>query len=167
MLASEVVKMRRKDRELTGRENIEAVLQSCKVCRLAMISNGKPYVIPLNYGYVWDGSGLTMYFHTGLKGKKIDALNADPHVCFEIDIEEGLLSGGDIACRFSYAFSSVIGEGSVQFAQNNDEKRHGFDIIMRHQTGRDGWEYSDAHLSVVNVFWVHADSFEASRRLPK
>ncbi len=159
--------MRRKDRELTGRENIEKVLQSCKVCRLAMISNGRPYVIPLNFGYVWDETGLTLYLHTGLKGKKIDALRADPHVCFEMDIDEGLISGGDVACRYSCAFSSIIGEGVVEFAKNNDEKRRGFDVIMHHLTGRGGFEYSDAHLSVTEVMRVHADSFEASRRLPK
>lgn len=159
--------MRRKDRELTGRENIEEILKACKVCRLAMISDGKPYVIPLNFGYIWDENGLTIYFHTGIKGKKIDALSVDPHVCFEMDIDEGLMSGGDTACRYSFAFSSIVGEGCVEFAHNNDEKRLGFDVIMRHQTGRDGWDYSDAHLSVTNVFWVHAESFEASRKRPK
>lgn len=160
--------MRRKDRELTGRENIEPILKACKVCRVAMISEGRPYVIPLNFGYEWDESGLTLYFHSGLRGKKIDALRADPHVCFEMDIEDGLISGGDNACRYSYAFSSIIGEGSVEFAQTNEEKRHGFDCIMYQQTGRrEGWSYSDAHLSVTEVMRVHTDSFEASRRAPR
>ena len=60
--------MRRKDRELSGRENIEPILQQCKVCRIAMIADGKPYVIPMNYGYTWGEDGLTLYFHSGLKG---------------------------------------------------------------------------------------------------
>lgn len=159
--------MRRKDREIFGRENIEPILQECKVCRVAMIAEGKPYVIPLNFGYTWDDTGLTLYFHSGLKGKKIDALRADPHVCFEMDMQGGLTGAGDLACRYSYAFASIVGEGCMQFAQNNDEKRHGFDIIMKHQTGRDGWTYSDAHLAVAEVFWVHADSFEASQKPKK
>ena len=156
--------MRRKDRELTGRENIEPILQACKACRIAMIADGKPYVIPMNYGYTWDDTGLTLYFHSGLRGKKIDALRANPQVCFELDVEDGVTGTGDVACKYSYAFSSIVGEGKMQFARNNDEKRHGFDVIMHHQTGRDGWTYSDAHLSVAEVFWVHADSFEASRK---
>lgn len=156
--------MRRKDRELTGRDNIEPILKACKVCRIAMIADGKPYVIPMNFGYEWDESGLTLYFHSGLKGKKIDALRADPSVCFEMDMEDGVIDGGDTACKYSYAFSSLIGEGRVEFAQDNAEKRHGFDVIMRHLTGRDGWTYSDAHLSVAEVMRVHADSFEASRK---
>lgn len=36
--------MRRKDREITGRENIEPILQACKVCRVAMTgTDGWPY----------------------------------------------------------------------------------------------------------------------------
>lgn len=167
MLKDEVNEMRRKDREILGRENIEPILQACKVCRVAMIADGAPYVIPLNFGYMWDETGLTLYFHSGLKGKKIDALRADPRVCFEIDMQDGLTGEGDLACRYSYAFSSIVGYGAVQFAQTNEEKRRGFDIIMKHQTGRDGWTYSDSHLAVTEVFWVHADSFEASRKLPK
>lgn len=159
--------MRRKDREITGRENIEPVLQACKTCRLAMTADGMPYVIPLNFGYTWDETGLTLYFHSGVKGKKIDALRADPRVCFEMDTEMGLTGEGDLACRYSFAFASVVGYGSIQFAQNNEEKRRGFDIIMQHQTGRGGWSYTDAALSVAEVFWVHADSFEGSRKLPK
>ena len=159
--------MRRKDREITGRENIEPVLQACKTCRLAMTADGMPYVIPLNFGYVWDDTGLTLYFHSGLKGKKIDALRADPRVCFEMDTEMGLTGEGDLACRYSFAFASVVGYGKVEFAQDNEQKRHGFDIIMQHQTGRGGWSYTDAALSVAEVFWVHADSFEGSRKLPK
>lgn len=159
--------MRRKDREIFGRENVEPILQACKVCRIAMIADGRPYVIPMNFGYTWDGSGFTLYFHSGLKGKKIDALKADPRICFEMDIQDGLTGDGDLACRYSYAFSSIVGEGSVEFAQTNDEKRQGFDIIMKHQTGRDGWTYSDAHLAVAEVFRVRAESFEASRKQPK
>ena len=159
--------MRRKDREIFGKEEIEPILQECKVCRIAMIANGKPYVVPMNFGYTWDDDGLTLYFHSGLQGKKMDALKKDPRICFEMDIQKGLTSGGDNACRYSYAFSSIVGEGSVVFAQNNDEKRAGFEHIMLHQTGKSGWTYGDAHLSVTEVFWVKADSFEASRKIPR
>ena len=157
--------MRRKDREITGRENIEPILQACKVCRVAMTgTDGWPYVIPMNFGYTWDEDGLTLYFHGGVKGKKIDSLRADPRICFELDCEEGLTGEGDLACRYSYAFSSIVGYGKVEFAKDNDEKRQGFDVIMQHQTGKGGWTYTDAALSVTEVMRVRAESFEASRK---
>ena len=80
-----------------------------------------------------------------------------------MDTEQGLTGEGDLACRYSFAFSSIVGYGSMEFAKDSDEKRRGFDVIMQHQTGRGGWTYTDAALSVAEVFWVHADSFEASR----
>ena len=160
--------MRRKDREITGRENIEPILQACKVCRVAMTgTDGWPYVIPMNFGYTWDEDGLTLYFHGGVKGKKIDSRRADPRVCFELDCEEGLTGEGDLACRYSYAFSSIVGYGRVEFAEDNEEKRQGLDVIMQHQTGKGGWTYTDAALSVTEVMRVRAESFEASRKAPK
>lgn len=159
--------MRRKDREVNSREEIAEILGQCKVCRLAMIADGKPYVIPLNFGYEWDNDDLILYFHSGLKGKKIDALRANPQVCFELDWEGGVTGAGDVACRYSYAFRSIVGAGLVQFAQSNVEKRHGFDCIMRHQTGRDGWTYSDEHLSVAAVFSVRAEELSASSKMPR
>ena len=102
-----------------------------------------------------------------MKGKKIDSLRADPRVCFELDCEEGLTGEGDLACRYSYAFSSIVGYGRVEFAEDNDEKRRGLDVIMQHQTGRMGWTYTDAALSVTEVMRVRAESFEASRKAPK
>ncbi len=159
--------MRRKDRELTEKKDIEPILRKCKVCRLAMISNGKPYVVPMNFGYEWDYSGLRLYFHSGRKGKKLEALKADPRICFELDKEEGITGKGDEPCAYSYAFSSIIGEGSVVFAKNDAEKQKGLDAIMRHQTGRGGWTYSKDSLDKTVIFKVIAESFEASHKLPK
>ena len=89
----------------------------------------------MNFGYTWDEDGLTLYFHGGVKGKKIDSLRR-PRICFELDCEEGLTGEGDLACRYSYAFFVHRGYGKVEFAKDNDEKRRGLDIIMQHQTGR-------------------------------
>ena len=152
--------MRRKDREITGRENIEPILRACKTCRVAMIADGAPYVVPLNFGYTWE-----VYSSDSIgSSEKIDALRADPRVCFELDTEQGVTGEGDIACRYSFAFSSIVGYGSMEFAKTPDEKRKGFDVIMQHQTGRSGFTYNDASLSVAEVFHVRADSFEASRK---
>ena len=101
--------MRRKDREITGRENIEPILRACKTCRVAMIADGAPYVVPLNFGYTWDDDGLTLYFHSGLKGKKIDALRADPRVCFELDTEQGV-TGEVVAMQTKIALGGVSAE---------------------------------------------------------
>ena len=48
-----------------------------------------------------------------------------------------------------------------------EQRRQGFEHIMRHQTGRDGYVYTDAYLAVAEVFRVKADSFKATRKLPQ
>jgi len=156
--------LRRKDLEVTGKENIDPILQACRVCRIAMISEGKPYILPMVFGYEWEGERLVLYLHCGLKGRKNDALRSCPQTCFEMDREEGLIGEGGPAHRHSRAFSCIIGEGAVEFAENNDQRRYGFDRIMEHQTGRSGWSYVDAYLATTEVLRIRADSFQASQK---
>ena len=43
--------MRRKDREIKEFDEIIDVLSRCKVLHLALISDGKPYAVPVNFGF--------------------------------------------------------------------------------------------------------------------
>ncbi|HJO06699.1 MAG TPA: pyridoxamine 5'-phosphate oxidase family protein, partial [Chloroflexota bacterium] len=62
--------MRRKDRAITDPAAIEKILRRADVCRVGMIADGEPYVVPLNFGYR-DGK---VYFHSFSSGRKIDAI---------------------------------------------------------------------------------------------
>ena len=55
--------MRRNDREVTDIQEIRALIDECKVIRLAMINGDKPYVVPLNFGYTYENGAFTFYFH--------------------------------------------------------------------------------------------------------
>ena len=59
--------MRRKDREITDRAEIEAILNEAMVCRIGLADDGEPYVVPVSFGYE-DGS---VYIHSAPEGKKI------------------------------------------------------------------------------------------------
>ena len=148
-------------------QQVEEILALCKVCRLAMIAEGKPYIVPLNFGYDWQEGALTLYFHSGLRGKKIDAMQQNPQVSFEMDWEGGVTGAGDVAAKYSYAFRSIVGEGRVQFAATTDEKRHGFQRIMLHQTGREGWTFTEAQLAAAAVFSVRADAVSTASKAPR
>ena len=50
--------MRRSDREITFIEEKLAVIEKNKVMRLAMVDNGRPYVVPLNYGYTYENGKI-------------------------------------------------------------------------------------------------------------
>ena len=42
--------MRRTDREITDAAAIAAIMARCQVVRLAMNTEGAPYILPLNFG---------------------------------------------------------------------------------------------------------------------
>ena len=58
--------MRRKDREITDRAEIEAILNEAMVCRIGLADGGEPYVVPLSFGYE-DGS---VYIHSAPEASK-------------------------------------------------------------------------------------------------
>jgi nitroimidazol reductase NimA-like FMN-containing flavoprotein (pyridoxamine 5'-phosphate oxidase superfamily) len=64
------------------REEIENVLGSEVLGRVACIVEGRPYVVPVTY--VYDGENSAAYVHSA-EGLKIRAMRANPEVCFEVE----------------------------------------------------------------------------------
>ncbi|OPY28051.1 MAG: Pyridoxamine 5'-phosphate oxidase [Methanocella sp. PtaU1.Bin125] len=62
-------------------EEIEHLLSSQKICRMALNDRPQPYIIALDYIYD-DGE---MYFHFADYGRKMDLIKNDPHVSVEVD----------------------------------------------------------------------------------
>jgi uncharacterized protein len=128
--------MRRKDRQVTSLESIKSIIEKCKVCHIAMVDNGAPYVVPMNFGYLFENNRLTLVFHSALDGRKIEILKTNPTVCFEMAIE-GRLGLFENPCNSGYYYKSVIGFGEVEFINNIDQKCQALTILMKHQSGRD------------------------------
>jgi nitroimidazol reductase NimA-like FMN-containing flavoprotein (pyridoxamine 5'-phosphate oxidase superfamily) len=69
-------------------EDIEALLRTAIVGRVACCGHGaagdgRPYLVPLAYGY----DGEAVYAHSG-PGRKLDLMRAEPRVTFEVDDAE-------------------------------------------------------------------------------
>jgi len=123
--------MRRKEKEIEGREALEAVIRSCRVCRLALHDGDYPYIVPLNFGYR-EGA---LYFHGAMTGKKLALLAADNRAAFEMDTALEVVAREE-ACDWSMRFQSVVGCGRITFLESPAAKREGLAIIMA--------QYSDA-----------------------
>ncbi|MDR1909245.1 MAG: pyridoxamine 5'-phosphate oxidase family protein [Spirochaetaceae bacterium] len=157
--------MRRRDREITGAEEKLRIIDRCKVLRLGMAADNQPYVVPLNFGYRWEGGALTLYFHSAPEGRKLETLKKNPRVCFEMDDAQGLLEA-EAACDYGYAYESVIGFGTLEFLEAPEEKAYGLRMLMKHQTGRDDFTFGEGQLEALRVYRVRAESFTAKRRPP-
>lgn len=66
-------------RELNDTQ-IEDLLKSQLIGRIGCHSDGVTYVVPVNYVY----DGINIYCHSA-KGMKIDLMQKNPEVCFEVD----------------------------------------------------------------------------------
>jgi nitroimidazol reductase NimA-like FMN-containing flavoprotein (pyridoxamine 5'-phosphate oxidase superfamily) len=123
--------MRRKDKEIENLSDIEAIINKATVCRLAMVNGQTPYIVPLCFGY----QNRQLFFHSALKGRKIDILSKNPNVCFEFDAIAEAIESED-ACSWGMKYQSVIGFGRVEFILDSNEKAHALNVIMEHYAGQ-------------------------------
>ena len=150
--------MRRNDKEVTDRAEIDAVIRGSDVCRLAFAVGDEPYIVPLSYGY----DGHSLYFHTADEGKKIDCIAANNRVCFEMERNVRLVSHPDKACSWSFSFESVVGLGTVHELLSPEEKAQGLNHIMEHYSGRE-WKLDPPALAGIRVWRVAILSVSGKR----
>jgi uncharacterized protein len=124
--------MRRKDKEITGREALDDIINRSQVCRLGLCDGGTPYIVPMSFGY----DGKSLYFHGAAEGRKIEVLRKNGKVCFELDIDTEVVRG-DSPCNFSMRYRCVMGEGRASFVEDPEEKKRGLEVIMK-QYGDEG-----------------------------
>ena len=150
--------MQKKDREITEKEAIVAIIREAEVCRLGMCSDNIPYVVPMSFGYEDD----VFYFHCASKGKKLDILSKNPKVCIEIDQMTELKEGGSSACKWGMNYKSVIASGTAEFIEDEAEKRHALDRIMA-QYSEGKFEYKDGVVRKTGVFRVSVEKMSGKQ----
>lgn len=154
--------MRRKDREIVEPARIDEVIARCDCCRLGLVDAGRAYVVPMNFGYRRENGQGVFYFHCAREGRKLDVLRQNPEAAFELDTAH-LLRTGERGCDCSFAFESVMGEGTVQFVEESTAKREALGVIMRHMTGRADWTFDEAMLRSVTVLRLCAREMTCKR----
>ena len=60
--------MRRNDREITDLSEILSIINDCKVIHLAMMDDGEPYLLPLNFGYTCEDDAFSFFCHSAREG---------------------------------------------------------------------------------------------------
>ena len=144
--------MRRKDKEISDESTIAAIIQNARVCRLAMANGDQPYVVPLCFGY----RDHTLYFHSALKGRKINFLRTNPHVCFEFDTAVETIAAEE-ACSWGMQYQSVIGFGRAEFIDDAYDKRRALDIIMAQYDDK-RYTFPESKMKATAVFKVPIES---------
>jgi len=110
-----------------SREEMERILQEETIGYLGLSTDGKLYVVPLNYGYV-EGRIL---FHCALTGKKLDFLKANPQVCFTVGRQSGQVRRHADRDPCHVDNDSVICYGKARIIEDLEERKQALDTFNR------------------------------------
>ena len=154
--------MRRKDREITDINKIFEIVDKCNICRIAMIDGDEPYIVPMNFGF--SQKEMCLYFHCAREGRKIDILQVNPKVCFQMDTDYSLIVT-EIAVECTSNFNCIMGTGNIEFIENRDEKIFALDKLMEKDTKKPSWDYPEEMLNMVCVFKLKIDKISCKSKI--
>jgi nitroimidazol reductase NimA-like FMN-containing flavoprotein (pyridoxamine 5'-phosphate oxidase superfamily) len=143
--------MKRTDREITDVLEIESILHKALVCRIGLANGNEPYIVPVCFGYLPG----RIYLHSSMSGKKIQMIEQNPKVCFEVDECHAIIVN-EAPCAWGMRYRSVIGFGKASFITDDNEKKHGLNCILGHYGG--SWhEFSNDEIRSVCVIRIDID----------
>ena len=154
--------MTKREFQITDEGQIRAILDSAKVLHLGLAVNNEPYVVPMNYGYTMENGRLVLYLHSAVRGRKLDMLQANSNVFFEMDCDRVPFEG-QVACQYGLAYSSIMGRGSARIVEDVEEKKQAMSILMKTQTGKD-FSFEDRLVSIVAVIRIDVSEYTAKHR---
>jgi len=147
---------------IENREEMEQILKRAEVGRLGLITDEGPYVVPLNFVYD-DGC---IYFHTGLEGRKLEAIEKNPGVCFEVD-EQLEIVINEAGCLSTAYYRSVIAWGTARLLDDTDEKMKALELLIAKHAGDKPCEAPPEHaLAIVSVCAIPIEKMTGKANLP-
>lgn len=146
----EVIKLRRKEKEIQEPHIIKELLEKAIICRIGMCQSNKPYIVPMNFGY----HDKIIYLHSAKEGKKINILKENPEICFEIESNTEI-QASDTSCNWGMKYLRVIGWGKVEFIKNIQEKEEALNIIMKKHTGKIEHTFLENMIERVEIIKIH------------
>lgn len=156
--------MRRKDRQVTDQKEILEIIEKCNVCRLALKDDDCPYILPLNFGLDVKEGQITLYFHSALEGHKVQLLKKGGKAAFEMDCDHSLYYDEERGyCTFGY--ESVIGKGSIDILENDEEKLYGLERIMAKNHGGEAPYFNPAAVPRTLVYKLSVEEITGKRKV--
>ena len=154
--------MRRHDKEISTRREIDEIIRAALLCRIAFANGDEPYVVPISFGY----DGKALFIHTAKRGRKIEFIENNSRVCFELEANVALKTDEGDACQWTFEFESVIGYGTIIELDSAEEKSRGLNQIMLHYSGRE-WEIDKAATATTRVWRIDIESVTGKRSREK
>ena len=143
--------------KITDIDEIEGIIKKALICRLGLVDNDEPYIIPVCFGY----ERGALYFHGSLKGRKVELIKKNNKVCFEMDIDAELEKSED-PCKWTMKGKSVVGVGRASILEDDGEKSHALRLIMGHYSEGE-FSFPKPALDSVSVVRVDISSITGKK----
>ncbi len=147
--------MRRNDKEIKDKQVIYEIVKKADVCRLALVDGNMPYIVVMNFGYK-QASPDVLYFHCANTGRKLDIIEKNNTVCFQMDVDHELKTAKK-ACGFTMKFKSIVGYGKIYKVDTKEEKIDGLNYIMKQYSDREDFTYEDKMLDMTTILRLEID----------
>ncbi len=154
--------MRREKRAVTDVQQILQMVDDCQVMHLGLCQGDQPYVVPLNYGWEWGNGVLTLFFHAAREGRKADMIRENDR-CHITLTGQFTLKTADDACGWSGDFWSVMAQGTVSPIEDEQQRVHALDAIMRHYGHQGKPVYQPGVLARTALYRIRCDELTAKR----
>jgi nitroimidazol reductase NimA-like FMN-containing flavoprotein (pyridoxamine 5'-phosphate oxidase superfamily) len=150
--------IRRKEKAITDPQELQAIIQSAQVCRLAFADHDTPYVVPMHFGI----KGNTLYFHCAHEGRKLDIISRNPTVCFEVEGPLAIINNGK-PCNWSTRYASVIGYGTASVVTDPRKKREALSVIVAHYAPGTSYQFEGKKVDEVTILKVEIISMAGKK----
>ncbi|WP_094228576.1 pyridoxamine 5'-phosphate oxidase family protein [Methanolobus psychrotolerans] len=141
--------MRRPEKRITNENMVHSILKEATVCRIGLCKDNVPYVVPMNFAY-YDNA---LYLHAARAGKKLDIINVNPHVCFEMEYKTEV-APAPTSCGWSMKYYSIIGWGNASLITDAGDKTRALDLLMEKYAGAKDLSYTDTILDKVAIIRI-------------
>jgi nitroimidazol reductase NimA-like FMN-containing flavoprotein (pyridoxamine 5'-phosphate oxidase superfamily) len=117
---------RHRERGMTDRAELHAVLDAGLICHLGVVADGAPVVLPTAYGR----DGDTLYLHGSSANGAFGAADGQ-QVCVTVTHLDGLVCARSVFTH-SVNYRSAVVFGTAAIVIDDDERRHALEVITDH-----------------------------------
>ena len=149
--------MIKKNKEVTDKDHIDAIFKESIVCRVAFNDSPAPYIIPMNYGY----HDNKLYLHTANVGLKLELIEKNNNVGFEIDNKVEIVHGKN---GTTLKYQSIVGEGTIEIVKDVEDKQMCLKYLIEHHGGRFS-RHSEKSIAGVTMLVIHINKLTAKANL--
>ena len=161
-----LTKVRRKDREITDKNWIVALLNRAGYGVLATCKDGQPFTVARNFSY--DEKKHAIYFHGARKGRTFESAETGALANLNVsEMGEWIIS--DRAMNFGVKYKGVVVFGKLSLVDDAEEAKYALQLLMdKHFSDlRPDVDYeatTDIDLKVTAVIRMDVDAWSGKEK---